>query len=1125
MRGILLLFLALLSVTLLGQPTSVLSTGKWHKLSVQTDGVYKIDYNFLKSIGFNPDALDPRKIQIFAGENGMLPQSNAAPRVVDLRQVAVYAPGEADGKFDGTDYLLFFGEGPDTYALNPTSGIYSYENNFYSDKNFYFITVGASSGLRLGRLSNLPGSLPMVTEFDDLGYYETEKTNELHSGRTWYGERFDATLEYTIRFEQSGVISGSDINLVTGVMGRSYAPSSFQFLINDVPVGQQDVPPVTNAQYAVIGSEVHDTLVVNANTVGAPARPNQDVKVRFTKATSGQSIGYLDYLLLQTKRTLSLIGDQLIFNSLKSLDQAVTRYSIVHNTQSDAIVWDISDPYQPLIQSSAFGSGTLSFAAASDVLKKYIVLSNRNFTAPQAEGEVPNQNLRGLGTTELLIISAPEFLAEAERLANHRRTKSGVSVSVVATTEVYNEFSSGKQDVTALRDLTKFLYDKGIGLKNVLLFGRGSYDYKDKLSFNKNFIPIYQSRNSLNPLATYASDDYLGFLENSEGNWGENPPESHTLEVGVGRVPVKKIEEAAAWVDKVIAYENQNWGSWRKKVLFVADDGDFNIHQNQADQLATTLETDHPEANAGKTYLDLFAQTSNASGPISPDARKALTREVTDGVGILNFTGHGSELQWMQERILDQVSFGEWKPAPRFPFLVTATCEFGRNDDPGLISSAELSLFSTNSGSIGLLTTSRPVFSSTNFTLNKAFYQYLFTRDNGLFRDWGTVFRDTKNNSMSGVQNRNFSLLGDPSMLPPIGSTNLVVSSITNLTSGSDTLKALSKVSVSGAVHYQGVPDTQFNGTLALTLFGKKTSLTTLGDENDPFNFTLRDDALFRGQATIQAGLFYIEFILPKSIDPVVGIGKLSLYAYSKTSQRDALGVDGTQKIGSAEQNPGTDTSAPGVELFMGDTTFISGGLAGASSRIVAILTDENGIDISNFNLQNDILATLDDTTTLLLNDYYQADIDTYTRGKVDYPIDGLKPGLHSLTLKATDTFGNTSSSSITFYVSDQSGIQIEQWLNYPNPFSSSTIFHFKHNRSGEDLEAAVTIFDRMGKVVLSNTYQITSSSYKVDLPPWDGTSPDGTKLAEGLYLMKLSVRSLLDGTKNERITKVILLN
>jgi len=1123
-RFLFVLLLACVSGGLCGQPASVLSSGKWHKLSVTTDGVYKIDYNFLKNIGFNPDGLDPRRLQLFTGENGMLPQPNSAPRANDLQQVAVFAVGFEDGKFNGSDYLLFFAQGPDRYELVPSKGTFSYENNFFTDKNFYFITIGTSNGLRMATLPNVAGTFPIVTEFDDFGYYEADNSNELHSGRTWYGERFDATLEYTIRFELPGITNDSFIKLVAAVMGRSFNPSSFQISLNNIPVADLQVPIVSNVPYSIIGTEVRDTVSVNSNSVQAPSRSNQDVKIRFTKAASGVSVGFLDYVLIQVKRTLSLYGDQKIFSSLKSLDQPVSGYSI-NNAVADAMVWEITNPAQPSIQSSAFSNGAVTFSAPSDVLKKYIVLSNRNYPAPVTEGDVSNQNLRETGSTDFLIITAPEFQSEANRLAAHRSNKSGLNVTVVTTTQVYHEFSGGKQDVTALRDFVKHLYDKGTGIKNVLLFGRGSYDYKQRLSFNKNFVPIYQSRNSLNPLETYASDDYIGFLENTEGNWGESPPELHTLDVGVGRIPVKSIEEAAIWVDKVIAYENQNWGAWRKRILFAADDGDFSIHQNQANVLATTLETDHPEIDVRKMYLDFYDQTGSPPTQTSPEARKALTSHINDGVGILNFTGHGSELQWMQERVLDQISIDEWKPAPRYPFLVTATCEFGRNDDPGLISTAELLLFRKNSGSIGLVTTSRPVYSSTNFTLNKAFYQSVFTRNNGLFQDWGSIFRMTKNSSMAGVSNRNFSLLGDPSMLPPMGSSELVVTEITNLTSGSDTLKALSKVRVAGSVNHLGIPDTQFNGTLSLTLFDKLDTLTTKGDENPPFEFNLRSNALFRGQASIVSGQFELELIIPKSINPAVGLGKLSLYGFSKANSRDAIGADVNVKIGAAELNPGSDTRSPDVELFMGDTTFISGGLVGTDSRIVAILSDDNGIDISSFNAQNDIVAILDDTLSITLNDYYQADANTYTRGKVDYPIYGLKSGFHTLTLHATDVYGNSASASITFHVSDQPGIQIEQWLNYPNPFSSSTVFHFKHNRSGEDLEAAVTIFDRMGKVVLYNTYQIGASSYKVDLPAWDGTSADGNKLADGLYLMKLSLRSLLDGTKNERIAKVILLN
>jgi len=1105
------------------QAQSVLSSPgrSWFKLSVKSDAVYKVDYNFLRSIGFNPDAQNSARIQLFTSPaQGMVPQPNSV-RNNDLVEVSIYLFDGGDGKMQGGDYFLFFGKGPDRYGVDPGTGIAFYENHLYSDENYYFLSVGTTNGLRVSVNADSGGTFPAVDEFDDVGYYESELTNVLRSGRSWYGERFDATLEYTVRFDHSGVIAGKPLKLLTSVMARTFSPASFQFLINNVLVNNQSVPPVLDVPYETFGSEVKATISTDATTVGAAGRTSQDVKVRFTKASSGTSFGYLDYLILQTKRVLALTGHQTVFRSLKSLEQPVTRYAIQQAT-TNGMVWDVTSLH-PSVYQYTTTSGISRFTAPSTELKTFIVVSHQFYPAPVFVATVDAQNLRGIGALDLLVITAPEFESEAQRFADYRRSHSGLNVSVATTLQVYNEFSGGKQDVSALRDFVKYLYDKGTGLKNVLLIGRGSYDYKKYLSFNKNFVPLYQSRNSLSPLKTYGSDDFIAFLEDTEGNWGEDPVEPHTLDIGIGRIPVKKVEEAKDWVDKVIAYEKKT-GPWRKRILFAADDGDFNIHQSQADQLAENLNTVHPEVDVRKVYLDAFAQTTSQSGPISKPARKALTQAVNEGVGIINFTGHGSELQWMQERIVDQLSLDEWKPSNRYPFLLTATCEFGRHDDPGLISTAELALFRKNSGTIGMLTTSRPVFSSTNFTLNNAFYQSLFTRNNGLIQNWGAVFRMTKNTSMAGVSNRNFILLGDPSMLPPLGSSSVVIDEVNNLTSGSDTLKALSHVQIRGSIFSNGVMDTQYNGTAQLTLFDTTSTHLTLGDENAPFAYTLYDNALFRGQASVQAGAFELDFILPKAMHPKVDLGKIGAYAQA-TGQQDALGARIDVKTGGQEAQTGTDASGPGIELFMGDTTFLPGGLVGPTSRIVAILTDENGIDISNYEPTNDIRGVLDDTLTINLNGYYQADVGTYRRGKVDYPIDGLSIGSHLITLHATDTYGNTSSATIPFTVTDSPGILIESWLNYPNPFSESTIFHFKHSRPGEDLEAAVTIFDRMGKVVLYNTYQIGSSTYKVDLPPWDGTSADGNKLSEGLYLMKLSLRSLLDGTKNERLAKVILVN
>ncbi len=1074
-------------------------------------------------MGINPDPVDPRKIQLYAGMNGMLPQPNSSPRISDLKELAIYIKGGDDGVFNTGDYILFFGQGPDNYTMPAGKTVFNYQNNLYTDKNFYFLTIGTTDGKRMTTEASLPAGAPIVQEYDDLGYYESEKYNDLHSGRDWFGEQFDSKTEYTIRFDMDNVVDGSSLRLVSNVMGQSYGPSSVQLSINDVPVGEQFLPAIPNAQYAVKGIEATDTLTIPAAQVNAVNRVNQDVKLKFIKATTGRSIAYIDYVLLQARRKLALTDDQLIYHSLKSLEQPAAQYSISNIPSASVMVWDVSDPFTGTIRETFFLNGSLTFTASSTSLRKYAVV--RNPLAPAVEGNVPNQNLHGISSLNLLIVAPPEFLSEAQRLAAHRQSYNGISSTVVTTTQVYNEFSGGKQDVTALRDFAKYLYDRGAGLKYLLLFGRGSYDYKSYLPYNKNFVPTYESRNSLSPLETYSSDDYYGFLENNEGNWGEDPPEPHTLDIAVGRLPIKKPEEASVLVDKLIQYDTQNWGPWRKELLFVADDGDYNIHQGQSDQLAEDLEFDHPEFNAQKVYLDAYKQDSSAIGQLSAAATKALSDAVRHGVAIVNYTGHGGEQQWAQERLLDQVSLDQWKSSPHYPFLVTATCEFGRNDDPGLISTAELSLLKKDGGSIGMVTTARPVNSSTNFTLNKAFYQSLFTKASGQFRKVGVVFRDTKNNSISGVSNRNFSLLGDPSMKLALPESDIRTTTLINLTSGSDTLKALSKMRISGMVYTNGLPDPGFNGKLNAVLFDKKTQEKTKGDENPPFDFNGRDNAVFRGQASVTNGQFTFDFTVPSSINPAVGNTKLALYANSTAANRDVTGTNTSLKIGSMEKNPGVDSKGPRIELFMGDSTFVSGGLVGVNSKVIAILSDENGINIATFYPEKNIIATLDDQPSLLLNKYYEADVDNPTHGKVNYPIDGLKPGQHTLTLRASDTFGNSSVTSISFYVSEQSGIQVEQWLNYPNPFTTSTTFHFKHNRSGEDLEALVTIFNAVGQPVWSTTYLIYGSAYQVDLPGWDGTSADGTKFGAGLYLLKLSVRSVLDGSKNEKITKVIISN
>ncbi|MCX8492105.1 MAG: type IX secretion system sortase PorU, partial [Cyclobacteriaceae bacterium] len=750
-----------------GQVTSVLSSGNWHKFSVENDGVYKIDYELLKKTGINPDQIDPRNIQIFSGGSGMLPQPNNKTRIVDLIQLSLFVSGEADGKFDRGDFIFFFGQGPDKHGYNQQKQIFEYENHLYTDKNFYFLSVGTTPGKRIVNQPTIEGSFPIVREFDDFAYYETEKYNLLKSGRQWFGEQFDNKPEAVIRFDLAGIIDNTPIKMTSHVMAQSISDCSFKVFFNNTPVLDQPIPAIANLQYAIKGRITKDTLVFSSSAVRADAQNTQEVKYQFTRGgTVGISVGYLDFFLFTMKRKLSLYGDQTIFTSAKSLENPVSTFEVT-SANSKTMIWDITDPFNTILQSLTLNVSSLLTTVATTSLKRFIAFNSEKTKSPAFEITIKNQNLHAADNKSFIIITHPAFRLEAERLANHRQSKNGLSTLVVTTDQVYHEYAGGKQDVTATRDFVRDVYRKpGSILKNVLLFGRGSYDYKSRVVGNTNFVPIYESLNSLSPLETYSSDDYFGMLEDNEGAWLESPAQNSTMDVGIGRLPVKKIEEAKAVIDKLIEYDTnpKARGAWRKEILFVADDGDGKLHQEQADQMANSIGVSNPELNIKKLYLDSFDQIQRNTGPASPAATRALDLDIRKGKSIVNFTGHGSEKVWMQEQVLTESIVLNWKNSPEYPLFVTATCEFGRNDDPFIISSGERILLQPKGGGIGLVTTARPVFASNNFSLNLAFYTALFSKENNKYRDLGSVFRDTKNTSILSVWNRNFSLLGDPSM-------------------------------------------------------------------------------------------------------------------------------------------------------------------------------------------------------------------------------------------------------------------------------------------------------------------------------------------------------------------------
>ncbi|MBX9851784.1 MAG: type IX secretion system sortase PorU [Cytophagaceae bacterium] len=1117
---------------------SVLATGDWYKISVNKSGIFKIDYNFLNSIGINPSTIDPREIKIYGNGGGMLPQINASFRYDDLVENAIFVQGESDGVFDTGDYILFYSNGPDTcWKYDAGQGIYLHSKNLYSDYAYYFITVSPGTGTRVVDQASVGGATQTITSFDERIFHEIDKQNIVISGREWYGEVFDFTTEQTFSYPAPGITPNTTLKVNSYVMGRSLYPSSFTVSINNQLLGTQNLGAISSYIYAIKGTENKTLFSINTNSISGSSLT---LKYTYNKGASSAAIGHLNYFTINFQRDLKLYGNETSFRSVTSTTQSISDF-VVDNYIPELLIWDISDPLHPKNQLYNVSGTQATFGANTTTLKEFVAFNNTaSFSSPVYVGRVTNQNLHSITTPnlpDLVIVCPSAFLNAANRLAAFRTTNDNLDVEIATLDQIYNEFSSGAQDITAIRDFMKMLYDRKTptdSVRYLLLLGDASYDYKNRISGNTNLVPIYESRQSLHPVDSYSSDDYFAFLDNSEGNWSEIAMQNYLMDIGVGRLPVKSISEAEDAINKLIHYSGSQkcLGKWRNKVSFVADDGDYNLHLLDADDLSDMIETTHKKYNVNKIFLDAYTQVPGPGGESSPDAKNAITTAVEKGTLILNYTGHGGEIGWTQEAILDIPQINNWENYNNLPLFITATCEFGRYDDPSQISGAEYSFLSNKGGTIALITSTRPVYSNSNFDLNQAIYKYIFTPVSGSMPRMGDVMRKTKNDPQSlanGINNRNYALLGDPSMMLAYPKENIVVTKINgNPVSLTDTIKALGTVTLEGEVRDGlGAKINDFSGTASITVYDKQSVIQTLGSHgSSKTTFNLRNNFIYEGLATVTNGSFTVTFVVPKDISYLFDKGKISVYAKKDGYILDASGYNNDIIIGGTDTNFVADNTPPQIKLFMNDETFVFGGLTSANSLFLAKVADDNGINIAGQGIGHEITAVLDNTTeVIVLNEYYTAKKDNYKEGRVEYPFKGLSTGNHSIRFKAWDTHNNSSEAYLEFVVANEEKIALDHVLNYPNPFSTHTTFHFDHNRAGDDLDVMVQIYTISGKLIktLDGTY-FGSNTHFSDLV-WDGRDDFGDKLGKGVYVYKVNVRSLRDGSRVFKYQKLVILN
>ncbi|MBA9076485.1 type IX secretion system sortase PorU [Rufibacter quisquiliarum] len=1119
---------------------SVLSTGDWYKIGVAADGIYKLDRAALQAMGVNVQGLNPRHLKIYGNGGGMLPQLNSAPRPDDLVENDILVVGEQDGSFDANDYLLFYGQGPHTWSFNRTSAQtpFLHSFNLYSDTTYYYLTVQPTPSGRVKQQASVSGTYPAITSYDARWHHEVDRVNVLQSGREWYGEEFNSfTQPSAFSLPASDLVPNSLVKVTSSVMGNSPVSestigSSFSLKLNGTNLGEHILPGRGSGNYHNAG--VNSTLSFQASLSNLNYTGDLSLHYIFDAKGNSSTNGFLNYFTVVAQRQLRLFGNQTNFRSIASLQNPISTFQVA-GVPAGSFIWDVTDPLHPVQQEYVLTNGTASFSASSQSLREYVVFQGSGFPAPTFAGKVSNQNLHSLnldGSLDLVIISPPVFLAQAQRLANHRRTSSGLTVEVVSLPQIYEEFSSGKQDISAIRDFMKMLYERsskqGAERINLLLLGDASYDPKRRVTQNTNFIPVYQSRESLNPVNTYSSEDFFGFLDDEEGEWSEvDFSLAHRLDIGIGRLPAKSGAEADLLINKIIKYESsQTFGNWRKRLVFLADDGDLNEHLNDADYLAEYVERTHPNYLSQKVYLDLFSQVTVPNGQRSPDTNRSLKEEVEKGALLVNYTGHGNAISLADEQILTLNEIQSWKNPDRLTFLLTATCEFGRYDDPKRNSGAETALLHPNGGAVGLLTTTRPVYSSGNRLLNLEFFQRLFIRlPNGKMPDMGYLYSETKNNSLYHVNNRNFTLLGDPSMrlaYPQLGVALTTINGKAYTAVSSDTLKALSKITLGGSIGNQQQITSDFQGKVHLTVYDKRSSLTTLGDQSAKRQVQNRTNILYDGLATVTNGEFEVSFVVPKDINYVVGPGSIQLYAFSATTDAHGAAI---LPVGEADAAASADNTPPLVKLFMNDATFVSGGIVNKDAILLAHLSDENGINTAGAGIGHEITAILDDQTSspIILNDFYTADVDSYQAGKVRYTLTDLSEGMHTLQLKAWDTHNNSSTARIEFVVASSEQLALEHVLTAPNPFADQTTFHFDHNRPGQELDIQIHIFTVSGTLVKTLRTTSTGNAHFSDLT-WDGKGDHDGYLPKGVYIYRVNVRSRLDGSSTTQSKKLVLL-
>lgn len=1150
------LYLILLSLTMLAVPSlrafdtsayadaSVLASGKWVKIAVETDGLYLLTNSRLKSWGFT----DPSKVVIRG--YGARVQSD----VLSLSNYTDDLPAVQSALTDKG--IVFYGVGSGQWTESTEPGMYWFKQNPYSKAGYYFVgeLADGEEPRELKSTASAATATAAASSYLACVHHELERTSPGEAGPLLVGEDFKYNTRQKFNFSTPGAIPDQHMWMQTSFVsclrspGENEAPRSgkLQYSFNGVAASQTTSISLTDRQHTSHAKEDISRLFFTPEIT--VTNPSVEIEVALTTTYSPEG-AWLNYISLNYYRRLELPAEGYLCFATSNKTNALDTGG------KEVTIWDVSDPANIAVVVNS--GGTLAAWEQNNYTRHSYAAWTSGATLPEPAlvGTVAAQNLHALSGYDMVIVSPSAYVSEAQRLADfHAGYRDKLNVAVVNVEHIYNEFSSGATSPGAIRRFFKMLYDRGNAadrpLKYVILMGRPTIDPRGVSNIAPSYptVPAWMpltDASSLTDNSGYSTDDILVMLEDGSGA----SPGWDKLSIAAGRIPVTSLAEARDVVDKIMQYATSNKNTaWKQRYLYLADDGNQAAHLTQSEwqidffnKTAASLNT--PIALIRKIYIDAYTLV----GSEYPEAKKLMNRYLEDGVVWWNFIGHASTTGWTAEHMLSYTDLNNMY-LTHWPFIYAATCNFLRIDG-SVISGGEIMFKERYGGAIGMVSAVRPVYIANNGNLSAALGRAMALRDDkGRPLTPGEIMRRAKNDYQQPLYRDNvivgwtpssdtnrlrYFFIGDPALALAVPDNIVRVDSIKGVPVGTDgetqhILGALEQAEISGCITDAAgnlLPD--FNGVLLVDILDAERTITTNGRaaeegerEGKVCNYEDYGDRIYTGSAKVVNGRFTLNVSMPMEISQNFRPATMGLYAYSSTTNDEAAGCFRDFYAYGFNESGNADTEAPVIEkMYLNHEDFRNGDMVNVSPMLIAKVSDNVGINVSTAGIGHQMTAILDKKNTLSgISNYYTPDPDEIAGGVLNYPIENMQPGPHTLTLRIWDTAGNSAESSIDFTVSETVLPKIfDIWCD-ASPASTQANFYLKHDRPDQMLTVTVTVYNMLGKPLWSNTVKGVSDMFTSVPVTWDLTDTGGRRVPRGIYLYRASIST--DGENFETATR-----